>query len=58
MVKKLVLKMNYNKNISEVDKMAYMGILSTQIIDDLFVKKHRGDLKESDIIDCELTILN
>ncbi|MUP14556.1 asparagine synthase (glutamine-hydrolyzing) [Ancylomarina euxinus] len=58
MVEKLVLKMKSNNNISEVDKMAYMGILSTQILDDLFVKKHRADLKKSDLIDCKLILLN
>jgi len=58
MVNKLVLKMNSQKNISEVDKMAYMGILSTQILDDLFVKKHRNDLSKSDLIDCKLILLN
>lgn len=58
MVKKLACKLESNNNISEVDKMAYMGILSTQILDDLFVKKHRIDLKESDLIDCKLTLLN
>ncbi|MGZ2368743.1 asparagine synthase (glutamine-hydrolyzing) [Ancylomarina sp. YFZ004] len=57
MVNKLVLKMNSKKNISEVDKMAYMGILSTQILDDLFVKKHRNKLNKSDLIDCKLTLL-
>ncbi|WP_372643004.1 asparagine synthase (glutamine-hydrolyzing) [Ancylomarina sp.] len=58
MVKKLVLKLDSKKNISEVDKMAYMGILSTQILDDLFVRKQRSELKESDLIDCKLTLLN
>jgi len=58
MVKKLVLKMNSKRNISEVDKMAYMGILSTQILDNLFVQKHRADLNKSDLIDCKLILLN
>jgi len=57
-VKKLSMKMNSGKNISEVDKMAFMGILSTQILNDLFVKKHKKALNKSELIDCKLTLLN
>jgi asparagine synthase (glutamine-hydrolysing) len=57
-VQKLVSKMNSKKNISEIDKMAFMGILSTQILDDLFVKKNRKGLNQADLIECKLTLLN
>ncbi|MFT5750310.1 MAG: asparagine synthase (glutamine-hydrolyzing), partial [Ancylomarina sp.] len=57
-VNKLLLKVKLNKVVSEIDKMAFMGILSTQILDDLFVKKNRKQLTESDLVECELTLLN
>lgn len=57
-VKKLLLKVQLNKAVSEIDKMAFMGILSTQILDDLFVQKHRGKLEKDDLIKCELILLN
>jgi len=57
-VNRLVSMMNSNKNISETDKMALMGILSTQILDHLFVQKNREDLNEADLIDCKVTLMN
>ena len=57
-VKKFLSKIQLNKAVSEIDKMAFMGILSTQILDDLFVKKNRKKLTDADFFECELTLLN
>ncbi len=57
-VKKLVSKVQLNEAVSEIDKMAFMGILSTQVLDDLFVKKNRKELTDADLVECKLTLLN
>jgi asparagine synthase (glutamine-hydrolysing) len=57
-VKKLLSKVKLNKAVSEIDKMAFMGILSTQILDDLFVKKNKKQLTDADLVESELILLN
>ncbi len=57
-VKKLLSKLQLNQSVSEIDKMAFMGVLSTQILDDLFVKKNRKELTDADLVECKLTLLN
>ncbi len=46
----LLQKMKKNKQVSEVDNMALTGILSTQILYDLFVKRNIPEIKEKDLV--------
>jgi len=49
-VKLLLAKMYSKKQVSEVDNMALTGILSTQILYDLFVKRNIDELVEEDLV--------
>ena len=44
------MRMNSNKQVSEIDNMALTGILSVQILNDLFVNRSIPDLKEEDLL--------
>lgn len=57
-VQKLLTKMQTTNKISEVDNMALTGILSTQILYDLFVNKTTPELTENELIDCDKTIID
>jgi asparagine synthase (glutamine-hydrolysing) len=42
--------MKLNKQVSEIDNMAITGILSTQILYDLFINRSMPQLKESELV--------
>jgi asparagine synthase (glutamine-hydrolysing) len=49
-VNQLLKKMKLNKQVSEIDNMAITGILSTQILYDLFINRSMPQLKESELV--------
>jgi len=55
-VKLLVTRLKSNNQISEIDNMAITGILSTQILDNLFVKRAMPPLSESDLLNCNIVV--
>ncbi|HEY6915574.1 MAG TPA: asparagine synthase C-terminal domain-containing protein, partial [Paludibacter sp.] len=55
-VKQLVARLKSNSQISEIDNMAITGILSTQILDNLFVKRAISPLSESDLLNCNIVV--
>jgi len=57
-VSQLVNKLKSNNHISEIDNMALTGILSTQILDHLFVKRNISPLSESDLVNCNIFVLD
>ena len=57
-VKHLLNKILEDKQVSEIDNMALVGILSTQLIYDLFVKKSRGKLNKNEIIQLDKQIID
>ena len=57
-VKQLLDKMNSKNQVSEVDNMAMTAILSTQILNDLFINRSIQELKEDDLIKLDKTILD
>ena len=56
-VKLLITKMHSGKKVSEIDNMALTGILSTQILYDLFVKKTIPELLEEELIVLDKVII-
>lgn len=56
-VNQLVGKMRSKKQVSEMDNMAITGILSTQLLDNLFVKKSAPPLMEEDLVDCTIKVI-
>ena len=50
--------MNSNKQVSEIDNMALTGILSLQILHDLFVNKSIAKLKNDDILTFDKIIID
>lgn len=50
-------KMQQNGKVSEIDNMALTGILSTQLIHDLFIKKSIPKLKETELINLNKSVL-
>jgi asparagine synthase (glutamine-hydrolysing) len=56
-VKLLLNKMNSKKQVSEIDNMALTGILSVQILNDLFVNRSTPDLKEEDLIKLDKIVI-
>jgi asparagine synthase (glutamine-hydrolysing) len=57
-VNQLMEKMKGKSLVSEIDNMALTGILSTQILNDLFVKRNVPELKDQDLIECQKIIIN
>ncbi len=57
-VNQLLEKMKTKKIVSEIDSMALTGILSTQILHDLFINKSRPELKEEDLVEFDKIILD
>lgn len=57
-VMRLIQKFDENVRISETDKMGLTGILSTQLIHNLFVKRSKGELKQSEIINLDKIIID
>ena len=57
-VKLLLTKMYSKKQVSEVDNMALTGILSTQILYDLFVKRSMPELSEEDLVVLDRVIID
>ena len=57
-VNQLIRKMELNKQISEIDNMALIGILSTQIIHELFVKRNIKKLNIADILKLDKIIID
>lgn len=57
-VKQLLEKMRGKSLVSEIDNMALTGILSTQILNDLFIKRNVPELKDHDLIECQKIIIN
>lgn len=49
-VKLLLTKMHSKKQVSEVDNMALTGVLSTQILYDLYVNRNIDELIEEDLV--------
>lgn len=57
-VNQLKKKMELNKQVSEIDNMAFTAILSTQILYDLFIKQSIPKLKENELVTLNKTILD
>ena len=49
--------MEGNQKVSEIDNMAFTGILSVQILHDLFVKRSVPKLNEKDLVQLKKTII-
>ena len=56
-VNRLKIKMRSKKQVSEIDNMAFTGILSTQILQDLFVKSSMPRLSEKDLVILDKVII-
>ena len=54
----LLSKMKNNKMVSEIDNMALTGILSTQILYDLFTKKSKPALANSELVSFNKEIID
>ncbi len=57
-VNSLKIKMQSKNQVSEIDNMALTGILSTQILHDLFVNRSMPKIEESDLVKCEKIIID
>jgi len=57
-VKLLLAKMHSKKQVSEIDNMALTGILSTQILYDLFVKRNIEELGSEDLVKLDKIIVD
>ncbi|MCM4167322.1 Asparagine synthetase [glutamine-hydrolyzing] 1 [Arenibacter antarcticus] len=57
-VKRLLDKMRGENQVSEIDNMALTAILSTQILNDLFINRSFPDLKEDELIQLDKTIID
>ena len=57
-VNQLIRKMELNKQISEIDNMALIGILSTQILHELFVERNIKKLSIADILKLDKIIID
>lgn len=57
MVKELSAKMKSQSQMSEIDNMAICTILSTQILDNLFIKKAISSLSESDLVRLDIEVM-
>ncbi len=57
-VKLLLTKMHSKKQVSEIDNMALTGILSTQILYDLFVKRSMPKLSEEDLVVLDKVVID
>lgn len=57
-VNQLIYKMKTKSQISEVDNMAATGILSTQILYDLFIKRSIPELNDQDLVELDKIILD
>ena len=57
-VLQLLKKINSKKQVSEIDNMALTGILSVQILNDLFVNRSIPDLKEEDLLQFDKIVMD
>ncbi|MEL4457151.1 asparagine synthase (glutamine-hydrolyzing) [Lutimonas vermicola] len=57
-VTRLIKIMNTNKQVSEIDNMALTGILSVQILNDLFVNRSTPELKEEDLLQFDKIVID
>src|SRR5690606_7808899 len=57
-VEQLMAKMRSDKQVSEIDNMALTAILSTQILNDLFVKRSMAELTDEELINFDKTIFD
>ncbi len=57
-VKLLLKKMNSNKQVSEIDNMALTGILSTQILYDLYINRNIDKLSKEDLVELDKVIID
>ncbi|MCK4562537.1 MAG: asparagine synthase C-terminal domain-containing protein, partial [Flavobacteriaceae bacterium] len=54
----LLVKMKSKKQVSEIDNMALTGILSTQILYDLFVNRNIDALSEEDLVKLDKVVID
>ncbi len=57
-VKHLIAKMKSKNQVSEIDKMALTGIISTQILHDLFINKAMPELNKEDLVQFDKMIID
>ena len=57
-VLRLVEKMNSNKQVSEIDNMALTGVLSLQILNDLFINKSIPNLNSEDLLVLDKVVID
>lgn len=57
-VGQLLAKMKLDKPVSEIDNMAITAILSTQILNDLFINRSHPELTEEELITFDKTVFN
>ena len=57
-VKQLLNKMKTKNQVSEIDNMAITAILSTQILNDLFINRSIQELSEDELVTLDKTILD
>lgn len=57
-VAELVRRVKGKVNISELDNMAFLGILSTQILHRLFVQKKGNEFNTGCLVDCKVSLMN
>ena len=55
-VLRLLEKMNSKKQVSEIDNMALTGVLSLQILNDLFINKSSPELNNEDLLEFDKLI--
>ena len=57
-VKQLLNKMKTKNQVSEIDNMAITAILSTQILNDLFINRSIQELSEDELVTLDKSILD
>ena len=58
LVKKLIFKFQNGVRTTETERMGLIGILSAQVLNDLFIKRSKGDLDPSEIIKLNKTVID
>ena len=57
LVKQLIYKMKNNQKISEIDNMAFTGVLSIQILNDLFINGSHPKLSDKNLINFDKIVI-
>ena len=57
-VNQLLNKMKSKNQVSEIDNMAITAILSTQILNDLFINRSIQELNEDELVELDKIILD